>query len=326
MSRVAPEVFGAASPRRPRSGEVRCSGRRRTGRGQEGWRWPRCWTTGRLAVRDLAGRTAVVIGGGSGIGRGAALGLAAEQMHVVVADIDPASAEQVRDEITTAGGSASAAAVDATDRKSLTDLADLTIARNGAVHLLVTTIGVVLDRRLDEATEEEWAWFLEFNILAQVRSVDVFLPRLRAHGEPGHIVTTSSMAGLLALPPPMVGNTHLGLYTTTKHALVGYSEMLRHELEPEGIGVSVLCPGMVASRLASTSARNRPERFGGPLPAVEHPPPPTAIPNEAIGPIVVRGIRANRAYIFTHPDAAGLVRQRQAQVQDDFSFFAGGDS
>jgi len=277
-------------------------------------------------VRELAGRTAVVIGGGSGIGRGVALGLGGEQMNVVVADIDASSAAQVRDEITGAGGTASAAAVDATDRRSLGTLADLAVAEHGAVHVLVTTVGVVLDRPLDEATEADWAWFLEFNIMAQVRSVDVFLPRLRAHGEPGHIVTTSSMAGVLALPPPMVGNTHLGLYTTTKHALVGYSEMLRHELEPDGIGVSVLCPGMVASRLASTSARNRPERFGGPLPAVEHPPPPTAIPNEAVGPIVVRGIRANRAYIFTHPEAAVLVQQRQARVQDDFAFFAGAES
>jgi NAD(P)-dependent dehydrogenase (short-subunit alcohol dehydrogenase family) len=274
-------------------------------------------------VRDLAGRTAVVVGGGSGIGRGIALGLAGEKMHVVVADIDGGSSAQVGDEILASGGDATAATVDATDRASLSALADLTIAGHGAVHVLVTTIGVVLDRPLDQATDEDWAWFLEFNVMAQVRSVDVFLPHLRAHGEPGHIVTTSSMAGVLALPPPMVGNTHLGLYTTTKHALVGYSEMLRHELEPAGIGVSVLCPGMVASRLATTSARNRPDRFGGPLPAVEHPPPPTAIPNEEVGPYVVRGIRANRAYIFTHPDAAGLVRQRQARVQDDFSFFAG---
>jgi NAD(P)-dependent dehydrogenase (short-subunit alcohol dehydrogenase family) len=270
-------------------------------------------------VRDLAGRTAVVIGGGSGIGRGVALGLGREQMKVMVADIDESSAAQVRDEITAAGGEATAATVDATDRRSLSALADLTMDGLGGVHVLVTTVGVVLDRRLDEATDEDWAWFLEFNVMAQVRSVDVFLPHLRAHGEPGHIVTTSSMAGVLALPPPMVGNTHLGLYTTTKHAL-------RHELEPLGIGVSVLCPGMVASRLAATSARNRPERFGGPLPAVDHPPPPSAIPNEAVGPIVVRGIQANRAYIFTHPDAAGMVRQRQARVQDDFSFFAGGEA
>jgi len=275
-------------------------------------------------VHDLAGRTAVVIGGGSGIGRGVALGLGREQMKVMVADIDEGSAAQVRDEITAAGGQATAATVDATDRSSLSALADLTIGGHGGVHVLVTTVGVVLDRRLDEATEEDWAWFLEFNVMAQVRSVDVFLPHLRAHGQPGHIVTTSSMAGVLALPPLMVGNTHLGLYTTTKHALVGYSEMLRHELEPLGIGVSVLCPGMVASRLATTSARNRPERFGGPLPAVEHPPLPSAIPNEDVGPIVVRGIRANRAYIFTHPEAAGMVRHRQARVQDDFSFFAGG--
>ena len=121
---------------------------------------------------------------------------------------------------------------------------------------------------------------------------------------------TSSMAGLLALSPTMTGGVNTGLYTVMKHAMVGYSEMLRHELEPESIGVSVLCPGLVESNLGSTSAKHRPERFGGPM---EDPQaggsrmPPGAMPNEAVGPIVVRGITANRAYIITHPETEPMV-------------------
>ena len=131
--------------------------------------------------------------------------------------------------------------------------------------------------------------------MAHVRGNNAFLPHLRAHGEPAHIVNTSSMAGLLALGPAMVGGFNNGLYTTTKHALIGYCDMLRMELEPEGIGVSVLCPGLVAGNLSATSARNRPDRFGGPVanPREGMAPNSAAMPNERVGPIVARAIAEN---------------------------------
>ncbi len=271
---------------------------------------------------DLTGRVAVVIGGGSGIGRGIALGLAGEGMQVVVADIDAASADAVRSEIEAAGGTALAAHIDATDRGSLGELADHAVRELGAVHVLVNTVGAIVDRRLDEATEDDWGWMLELNLMAQVRSVAVFLPRLRASGGPAHILLTSSMAGLLASPPDRSRGFHLGLYTTAKHALIGFSEMLRLELAPEGIGVSVLCPTRVAGNLAVTSARNRPERFGGPTedPQGGQEAPLELIPNEAVGPLVVRGIRANRFYIFTHPEAVKLVEESHRQLLDDVAF------
>jgi NAD(P)-dependent dehydrogenase (short-subunit alcohol dehydrogenase family) len=275
-------------------------------------------------VRELSGRTAVVIGGGGGIGRGISLGLAAEGMRVVVADIDQHSAEAVQSQVASTGGVAVAARVDATDRSSLADLVERSTGELGAVHVLCNTVAVITDRRLDAATDTDWAWFLEFNVMAIVRAVDVFLPALRAHRQPAHIVITSSMAGLLALPPPLVGGIYNGLYTTTKHALIGYCDMLRAELESEGIGVSVLCPGLVAGNLSSTSARNRPARFGGPGPdpRAGRPPNPQAMPNEQVGPIVVRGIKDNRFYIFTHPSSVALVQQRHQQVLDDFAFYA----
>jgi NAD(P)-dependent dehydrogenase (short-subunit alcohol dehydrogenase family) len=274
---------------------------------------------------ELQGRSAVVIGSG-GIGRGIALGLAGAGVQLVVADIDPASSGAVAAEVTAAGGRAVAATVDATSRESLAALAELAVAELGAVHVMANTVGVITNRRLDEATEAEWAWLLEFNVMALVRAVDVFLPHLRAHGGPAHIVNTSSMAGLLALPPAAVGGFFNGLYTTTKHALVGYCDMLRSELEPEGIGVSVLCPGLVAGNLATTSAKHRPDRFGGPGPdqSVGAGAVPGAMPNEEIGPTVARGIAANRRYIFTHWDDAivGMVEARHREVLDDFAFYA----
>jgi NAD(P)-dependent dehydrogenase (short-subunit alcohol dehydrogenase family) len=272
----------------------------------------------------LQGRGAVVVGGGSGIGRGIAMGLAAAGARVLVADIDPESANAVRDEIAFHDGDARAARVDATDTDSLDQLARDTATELGTVHVLVNTVGVVADTPLTSATEAEWAWFVEFHLMSAVRTVNAFLPALREHDEGGHIVLTSSMAGLLALSPAMTGGVNTGLYTVMKHAMVGYSDMLRHELAPEGIGVSVLCPGLVESNLGSTSARHRPDRFGGPLPDPmgERSMPAGAMPNEAVGPIVVQGILANRAYIITHPETEPLVRARQQVVLDDYAFFA----
>ena len=275
-------------------------------------------------MKELAGRTAVVIGGGSGIGRGIALGLAAEGMRVAVADIHAESARGVCDELLATGATAIAAETDATDRASLHALAERVVTELDAVHVMVSTVGAILDRRLDAATEDDWGWLLEFNVMAVVRCVDEFLPYLRSSGGDSHIVCTSSMAGLLALPPAVVGGVFNGLYTTTKHALIGYCAMLRDELAPEGIGVSVLCPGLVEGNLGPTSARNRPARYGGPMAYDrEGGMPPGAMPNEAVGPIVVRAIRANRFYIFTHPETVALVQARHDATLDDFAFYAG---
>jgi NAD(P)-dependent dehydrogenase (short-subunit alcohol dehydrogenase family) len=275
-------------------------------------------------MEDLSGRVAVVIGGGSGIGRGIALGLAAEGMRVVVADIDAASADEVRGEITEVGGTATVAGVDGTDRESLGRLAEGTVAEHGAVHVLSTNVGVVADQPLTTASEVDWAWIIEFNLMSAVRAVDVFLPHLRTAGGPAHIVITASLAALLV--PPSVGGLHLGLYTATKHALLGYAESLRGELAGEGIGVSLLCPGMVRSNLAATSARHRPARHGGPLPPPPaREPPLTMMSPEAVGPVVVRGIKSDRLHILTHPTGLGLVETRHAAVVADFAFFAASD-
>lgn len=277
-------------------------------------------------MEELAGKGAVCVGGGSGIGRGIALGLAAEGARVLVADIDPLSAAIVRDEIRDSGGRADDAEVDATNAPSLAALARTAAEVIGNVHVLVQTVGVVADTPLASASEEEWAWFVEFHLMSAVRTVNAFLPGIRAHGEGAHVVLTSSMAGLLALSPLMTGGVNTGLYTVMKHALVGYGEMLRYELEPEGIGVSVLCPGMVESNLATTSARNRPDRYGGAFadPMEGRSMPPGAMPNEQVGPIVVRAIKANRAYILTHPETRFLVEARQQMLLDDYTFAAEG--
>ena len=278
---------------------------------------------------QLTGRPSVVIGGGSGIGRGISLALAAEGMSVAIGDIDTASAEVVRDEIIDQGGTAIAVTVDSTDRDSLTQLAQEVIARFGGVSLLSNNVGVAVFRALDEATEHDWAWAIEFNLLAMVRAVDVFLPRLRSEPGGAHIVNTASTAALVVIASPERGwnaAQPIGLYTATKHAVLGYSETLRGELAPYGVGVSVLCPGAVDSTLRASSARNRPARFGGPFVPTERAGYPiAAIGAEEVGRMVVLGVKANRAHILTHPEWAPDVTARYRAVMADFEYFASAD-
>ena len=268
--------------------------------------------------------TAVIIGGGGGIGRGTALGLAAKGARVVVADIDPATAGAVADELVDLGHEAIAATVDATSTDSLTALADTAESAFGSVDVLSNNVGVVHNGELLEATEAEWAWVIEFNLMSIVRACAVIAPRIRAHGRGGHIVNTASMAGLWASRPEEVSGVFLGLYTTTKHAVVGYTETLRGELAEDGIGVSCLCPGTVDSNLMQTSMRNRPERYGG---AVEVGETLGAIPyamaQEDVGRYVVAGIEDDRTLILTHPKGRRFVAQRAASHAADFDFFEG---
>ncbi|MEI8001350.1 MAG: SDR family NAD(P)-dependent oxidoreductase [Actinomycetes bacterium] len=274
------------------------------------------------------GRHAVVVGGGSGVGQGIALALAEVGVRVLVADIDPQSAAATVALITGAGGRADAATVDGTDPASLAALAATAAEVIGPVHVLVNTVGVVAGTPLAEATEQEWAWFFEFHVLSPIRTVNAFLPGIRAHGEGAHLVVTSSMAGLVALSPAMTQGTNTGIYTVMKHAVLGYGEMLRHELEPEGIRVSVLCPGMVEGNLGLTSGRHRPERFGGPVeaPAGAGGMPPGAMPNDEFGRLVVRALEANRTVVVTHPETRFLVEARAQRLLSDYDFVTGSSS
>jgi NAD(P)-dependent dehydrogenase (short-subunit alcohol dehydrogenase family) len=277
-------------------------------------------------VRELDGRTAVVIGVG-GVGRGIAGRLVHEGMRVVVGDVQPEVASAVAEGLVASGGTAAAWPVDATDRESLRELAEQTTRRFGGPHLVVNTVAAITDRPLDRCSELDWAWIIESNLLSMVRSVDVLLPYLRAHGQPAHFVATNSVAGLVAIgPDELRGGLHNGLYTTTKHALVGYAEMLRHELAPEGIGVSMLCPGTVEGNLRSTAARLRPPRYGGPEPdpQVGMEPKRDPMAGDEVGRLLVRAVRADEFWVFTHPQTRDLIEARYEAVRRGFEFLDAG--
>ena len=260
---------------------------------------------------QLAGKVAVVTGGGSGIGRALALAFAAEGMHVAVADVDNAAAEAVRDEVRAAGMRSIAAHCNVAARDEVDALADATFAEFGAVHVLCNNAGVVRFGPLKSSTAADWEWVNGVNLQGVVYGLQAFLPRMREQGQGGHIVNTGSIAGLSYL-----AGENIGTYVATKYAVVGLSEDLHRELSGEGIGVSVLCPGGVRTRILD-AGRNRPADLGGPIPAPapgrdptgEHA-PQTSLAPEAVAGMVVRAIRSNQLYVVTHPETRIMVEQR----------------
>lgn len=277
-------------------------------------------------MKDLAGKVAVVTGGGSGIGRGIALGLAAEKMTVAVADIRTEGAQAVVQEIGERGGHAFSVEVDVTSVESLDAAVKRIEAEAGGVNLLCANAGV-LGRiaPLEEHTLQDWEYTLSVNVMGVVKTGKAFMPLLRKSAPDAHIVNTASIGGLMSAE-----GFPIGAYIASKYACVGYSEVLRHELEGDGIGVSVLCPGLVSSDLFGTSMSNRPDSFGKQavpdVAKLKQSRPANAeglaaaLPAEAVGPIVVSAVRDNRFHVLTHPGTRAAVEQRFQGIRDDFDF------
>ena len=206
----------------------------------------------------LAGKIAVVTGGGSGLG--AALGrlFGAEKMAVVLIDIDGAKAESSAEALRAVGVDAIAIEADVSEPASLGAAAAATETRFGGCHFLCANVSVVQLKSLGSTTLDEWRWILGVNVLGTIATVDAFLPLLRRSTGERHVVLTSSVAALRR-------TSHQGAYSASKVALTSYGETLRSELHEEGIGVSILFPhGMQTNHLQS-STDVRPEGFGAPL-------------------------------------------------------------
>ncbi|QSR30183.1 short-chain dehydrogenase [Nocardioides sp. S5] len=241
---------------------------------------------------ELEGRNALVIGAGSGIGRGIARSLVVSGMHVMAADVDLDAATETCVNLP-AGGTATAAFVDATDCASLEALAARAYAGE-SLHLLVLTVGVLDMVPIDEIGDEQWRWAWDLNVMSHVRAVQVFLPLLR-QGAPSAIVLTGSGSGLqLPAPDPLSA-----LYATTKHALTGYFSVLREALAPEGIKVMLLVPSGVDGNLAVTSARSRAHHLGAAENAVrgQQPAGRVLVPASTIGDLVAHELREDRTYV-----------------------------
>jgi NAD(P)-dependent dehydrogenase (short-subunit alcohol dehydrogenase family) len=202
-------------------------------------------TAPRIDAGRLAGKTAVVTGAGSGIGRSLALLLAERGALVHAADINEASAQAVASEVRAAGGRAQAHAVDVADPDAVSGLADLVFAA-GPVDLLFNNAGIGLAGEITDTTLSDWRQLIDVNLMGVVHGLHAFLPRLLTQDQPAHIVNTASMAGLV----PAAG---LGAYSATKAAVVGLTDALDVELRDTQVRVSVLCPGVINTAIVATS-------------------------------------------------------------------------
>jgi NAD(P)-dependent dehydrogenase (short-subunit alcohol dehydrogenase family) len=263
-------------------------------------------------MKRLDGRVAVVTGAGSGIGRALARALAREGARIVAADLDEAGmAETVRDI------DALAIRTDVTQRSQVLTLADRAFSELGAVHVLCNNAGVAVWGSLERATHQDWQWVLGVNLWGVIHGVEAFVPRMVAQGEEGHIVNTASMAGLVA-------TQGLGVYNTSKYAVVGLSETLVKDLRQYRIGVSVLCPLGVATQIRA-SDRNRPaalrnaavlggEKDSGGTPQVEL--MGRTLSADEVAAKVVRAIYANELYVVTHEEESlPPIRKRFQRIE-----------
>ena len=204
-------------------------------------------------ITDLRGKTAVVTGGGSGIGRGLVRAFVEVGMNVVVADIEEDAAQTVAKEAESEGVQALAVRTDVADYSAVQDLADRSFERFGAVHVVCNNAGVFIMGPILDMIVEDWSWIFSVNVMGVIHGIHAFLPRMREQGE-GHFVNTSSVAGL-------GGGNGGGVYGASKATVLNISESLNGELEPLGLGCSVLMPANISSRILGAQ-RNRPAQFG----------------------------------------------------------------
>ncbi len=224
-------------------------------------------------IDDLAGRVAVVTGGASGIGRAMGRRFAEEGMRVVLADVEQPALDATVAELRGEGHDVSGVATDVADFAAVERLRDTVLDRHGAVHLLCNNAGVGAgaEGRMWDHTLNDWRWALGVNVWGVIHGIKAFVPAMLAHGEPGHVVNTSSGNGGIA---PLPGTP---IYALTKSAVVTLSESLYAQLDAEGarVGASVLFPGphMLRTGLFE-SWRNRPPEMANATPRKT---PPTTL-------------------------------------------------
>jgi len=277
-------------------------------------------------MKDLAGRTAFVTGAASGIGLGIATALSQAGVKVMLCDIEEEALAKAISGLKLTNADVDGVRADVSLKAELQVAADATVARYGRVHILVNNAGVGGGGGYGRWTDASWNWVLGVNLMSVIWGIEIFGPLIEAHGEGGQIISTASVAGLIAGTGPA--------YDVTKYGVVALSEGLRATLAPRGIGVSVLCPGVIRTQIMS-SRRNLPERFAG---AVENLPTegPVAERIKAlgeriskgvdplyVGELVREGIENDWPYIFTDTEHEPIIDERFAAIKRGFDRIRG---
>ena len=268
-------------------------------------------------MRELAGKTAFVTGGASGIGFALGAAFAEAGMKVMLADIETGALASAVKSLHDFGPNIRGVACDVADPLSVERAAKASYEAFGNVHVVCNNAGVAAAGGIDNISLDNWRWVLDVNLMGVLHGIRSFLPHIRAHGEGGHIINTASMAGM---------NSGLGFspYVASKFAVVGMSEGLATQLKPFGIGVTVLCPGFVRTGIGE-SGRNRPQRYG----ATQTPDPASpaglllaqlaerlqsGLDPADVAARVLAAIREDELYVFTHPEMRGELEERFAAI------------
>ena len=266
-------------------------------------------------MEQLNGKTAFITGGASGLGFAMAQAFLRQGMKVMIADIDRNAVDDALRDLSGGGGSVAGASCDVSDRASVEAAARETVEAFGKVHVVCNNAGIGVVGPIGTIAGRDWDWILEVNLKGVIHGTEVFLPLIQSHGEGGHFVNTGSMSSLVVRP----GREP---YAATKFAILALSEGWAIQLEPHNIGVSVLCPGYVRTRIGE-SGRARQERYGGPnasAPNEQGDGGPRAslmadaMPAGPVGERVVEAIKANELYVITHPEMKPVVAARFGRI------------
>jgi len=268
-------------------------------------------------MRELAGKTAFVTGGAGGIGLSMASAFAQAGMKVMIADIETDALDAAVENLRRITPDIDGSICDVADAASVERAAQATFDRFGNVHVVCNNAGVAAGGGIDHISLDNWRWVIDVNLMGVLHGIRSFLPHIRKHGEGGHIVNTASMAG-------MQGGLGFSPYGASKFAVVSMSEGLHTQLKPHGIGVSVLCPSYVRTKIGE-SGRNRPQRYGASQPLDPASPAAAMVAEIAknlqggldpadVAARVIEAIRDDQLYIFTHPGMRAEVEDRFAAI------------
>ncbi len=267
-------------------------------------------------MKEVRDKVAFITGGASGIGLGIAEAFVDAGMKVVLADLRQDHIDQALTVFRKRGQLRSVHAIrlDVTDRAAMAAAAEETVGTVGGPHLLVNNAGVGIQGPFSGITFADWDFGLAVNLGGVINGLQTFLPRIRAHGEGGHIVNTASLAALVPMPAQFV------IYRTAKAAVVTLSEGIRADLAQENIGVSVLCPGPVRTNIHELG-KNRPAQFsvGAAFDAAEKAGGaqvsfPSMLEPAEVGSLVLQAVRNDDLYIITHGEWRRQAEGRHAAL------------
>ena len=245
---------------------------------------------------------------------GMARAFAERGMSLALADIDQDKLDRAKAELTEAGANVRTYTLDVTDREAVKAVVAQAHHDLGQINIVCANAGVAGNMSpLEQANTDDWDWVIDVNLKGSAYVIQSCLPYLFENPDNAHIVITSSISGLRVYQP----SRGQGMYNTTKYGLVGLGEALKVDLEPHGIGVSILCPGVVNTDI-SHSGKNRPEKYGGALETSDDHELAKAAGSGTdpldFGRWVVKAIEQNKLYVITHPEDRALVKARHDEI------------